>query len=168
LVEKPAEPKSNLAMAGFYVFGPQIWDVLPHVKPSARGEYEITDAIQELINGGHKVVPGVYEGEWFDTGTLPSFLATSRYLTKGKLLIDPTARVEGEVGDGAVVGAGAHVVCSKITNSVVLPSAVVRVEGDITGCLLGGDVFAEELCDAVEYGFKDERPGANAEPRNYE
>jgi len=152
VVEKPAEPKSDLAMAGFYVFGPQIWDVMPHVKPSARGEYEITDAIQELINRGHKVVAGVYEGEWFDTGTLPSFLATSRFLTKGAPLVDPTARVEGEVGQGTVVGAGARVVCAKITDTVVLPGSVVRVDGAISGCLLGGSVTAEELRDEVQYG----------------
>lgn len=152
VVEKPAEPKSNLAMAGFYVFGPQIWDVMPHVKPSARGEYEITDAIQELINRGHKVVAGVYEGEWFDTGTLPSFLATSRFLTKGVPLVDPSARVEGEVGDGTVVGAGAHVVCAKIADTVVLPGSVVRVDGEISGSLLGGSVTAEGLRGEVQYG----------------
>src|SRR5688572_15395536 len=50
LVEKPKVPESNLAMAGMYFFGPQIWDVLPTLPPSLRGEYEITDAIQVLVD----------------------------------------------------------------------------------------------------------------------
>lgn len=67
LVEKPKNPESNLAMAGLYFFGPEIWDVFPNLKPSARGEYEITDAIQTLIDEGKTVLAGVYEGAWFDT-----------------------------------------------------------------------------------------------------
>ncbi|MBI1757554.1 MAG: NTP transferase domain-containing protein, partial [Fimbriimonas ginsengisoli] len=50
LVEKPAKPESNLAMAGLYFFGPQIWELLPGLGPSGRGEYEITDAIQMLVD----------------------------------------------------------------------------------------------------------------------
>ena len=50
LVEKPKQPESNLAMAGVYFFGPQLWSVLPDLKPSGRGEFEITDAIQMLID----------------------------------------------------------------------------------------------------------------------
>ena len=65
LVEKPKNPESNLAMAGLYFFGPEIWDIFPTLKPSARGEFEITDAIQTLIDQGKQVLAGVYEGEWF-------------------------------------------------------------------------------------------------------
>nr|MCU0317677.1 sugar phosphate nucleotidyltransferase [Fimbriimonadaceae bacterium] len=98
LVEKPAVPESNLAMAGMYVFGPAIWTILPDLKPSARGEYEITDAIQGLIDQGEIVTAGVYEDEWFDTGTLDSFLATSRFLTSGGQLIDVSAEVVAKMG----------------------------------------------------------------------
>jgi len=153
LVEKPAEPESNLAMAGMYVFGPQIWEVLPDLAPSARGEYEITDAIQMLIDRGETVVPGIYEGEWFDTGTLPSFLATSRYLTEGQALIAPGANVSGEVIGHAVVGEGATVRCVSMSDSVILPGAQVDVDGIIEGCLIGGDVTATgDLRDTVRHG----------------
>lgn len=152
LVEKPAVPESNLAMAGMYVFGPQIWSVLPDLAPSARGEYEITDAIQLLIDGGETVLAGIYEGEWFDTGTLPSFLATSRFLTKGEGLIDPTAVVEGEIGADVVVGAHARVRCSLIEDSVVLPGALVETKREIQGSLLGGEVRADSLIDTIAYG----------------
>ena len=152
LVEKPAAPESRLAMAGTYVFGPQIWSVLPDLKPSARGEYEITDAIQLLIDRGEVVVPGLYEGEWFDTGTLPSFLAASRFLTQGSPLIDPTATVEGQIEGAVVVGAGARVKCQAIEDSVVLPGAHVSASGRIEGCLIGGDVAGSGLKDQVVYG----------------
>lgn len=153
LVEKPAVPESNLAMAGMYVFGPQIWDVLPDLKPSARGEYEITDAIQTLVDQGHEVVAGVYTGEWFDTGTLPSFLETSRFLTQKGQLVALDAQVKAELGEHVVIGAGANVSCRRLVDSVILPGAQVEVDGDVVGCLLGGDVKAEEgLTDAIKHG----------------
>ncbi|MBS1707736.1 MAG: NTP transferase domain-containing protein [Armatimonadetes bacterium] len=153
LVEKPAEPESNLAMAGMYVFGPQIWDVLPDLQPSARGEYEITDAIQTLVDRGHEVVAGVYTGDWFDTGTLPSFLETSRFLTQNGQLVALDASVKAEMGEHVVVGAGATVECGRLVDSVVLPGAHVRVDGDVVGCLLGGEVTSPiGLDSAIMYG----------------
>jgi glucose-1-phosphate thymidylyltransferase len=142
LVEKPQNPDSNLAMAGLYVFGPQIWDVLPGLRPSARGEYEITDAIQELIDRGETVLAGVYEGAWFDTGTLDSFLETSAYLLAGGSLIGDGAVVTGEVGPNVVVGPGAQVECRSIADSVVFPGSKVRAGGQIRHCLVNGDVDA--------------------------
>jgi glucose-1-phosphate thymidylyltransferase len=143
LVEKPSNPESNYAMAGMYFFGPQIWSVLPDLQPSGRGEYEITDAIQTLIDKGETVLAGVYEGEWFDTGTLESFLETTSHLIgKGKL-IATDAHVMAAVGHGVVIGDGAHVSCDVIEESVVLPGAKVRVKGHIRRCILAGDVTSE-------------------------
>ena len=139
LVEKPKVPESNLAMAGMYFFGPSIWKVLPDLKPSARGEYEITDAIQMLIDRGETVLAGVYEGVWFDTGTLDSFLETSRFLTGGKSMVGD-ATVEGKVAAAAVVGDGAQVACTLISDSVILPGARVMVQGSIRHSVLGGNV----------------------------
>lgn len=140
LVEKPKNPESNLAMAGLYFFGPQLWRVLPDLQPSARGEFEITDAIQMLIDRGETVLAGVYEGVWFDTGTLDSFLETSSYLTGGESLVDSTSEVAGTVGKGVVVGAQARVKCESISDSVVLPGANVEVIGPIRHAILGGAV----------------------------
>jgi glucose-1-phosphate thymidylyltransferase len=140
LVEKPKEPESNLAMAGMYFFGPEIWSVLPDLQPSGRGEYEITDAIQMLIDRGHTVLAGVYEDTWFDTGTLDSFLETSAFLTGGKSLVDSSAIVGGEVGEKVVIGELATVHCSSISDSVVLPGAHVQVGGAIRHAILGGHV----------------------------
>jgi len=151
LVEKPPVPESNLAMAGLYFFGPQIWSVIPDLQPSARGEYEITDAIQMLIDRGELVLAGVYKGDWFDTGTLDSFLESSAYLAKGNL-IDPTAAVSGEVGEGVVIGADAVVECASIVDSVVLPGAIIRCDGQIRHALLGGKLSGSTFAHTIEYG----------------
>jgi glucose-1-phosphate thymidylyltransferase len=152
LVEKPKEPESNLAMAGLYFFTSKIWDVFPDLQPSARGEYEITDAIQMLIDRGETVLAGVYGGTWFDTGTLDSFLETTRFLIKGQSLIEPSATVEGEIGQNVVVGAGATVKCRRIANSVILPGATVECPGEIMGSLIGGSVQGDAFADQIEYG----------------
>jgi len=143
LVEKPKNPESNLAMAGLYFFGPQIWDVLPDLQPSGRGEYEITDAIQMLIDRGETVLAGVYEGVWFDTGTLDSFLETSAFLVGGGTAVAEDAQVEGQVGKNVVVGAGAKVRCASIEDSVVLPGATVEANGAIRHAILAGPVTSD-------------------------
>lgn len=154
LVEKPNHPESNLAMAGLYFFGPQIWSVLPDLRPSSRGEFEITDAIQMLIDRGETVLAGVFEGVWFDTGTLDSFLATSAFLASPRSLI--AGELDGSAGQAAVVGPGARVRCRSITDSVVLPGATIEVDGDIEHCLLGGEVRSGGSM-ANEIAFGSER-----------
>lgn len=152
LVEKPAEPESNLAMAGMYVFGPQIWSVLPDLQPSGRGEYEITDAIQILVDRGEVVVPGIYEGSWFDTGTLDSFLATTQFLTDGGQLVDESAEVDAELVGCVVIGPGAKVTAERIENSVILAGANVEAK-TIAGSILAGDVSESgDLTDAIRHG----------------
>lgn len=144
LVEKPAVPESNLAMAGMYVFGPEIWDVLPELEPSARGEFEITDAIQLLIDKGHVVLAGVYDGSWFDTGTLDSFLETTRHLVGGGTLVGEGAVVEGPLGANVVIGAGAEVHCpGGLEDAVVLPGARLQAQGPVTHCVVGGVVTSD-------------------------
>lgn len=140
LVEKPKTPESNLAMAGLYFFGPELWSVLPDLQPSARGEYEITDAIQMLIDRGHSVLAGEHSEAWFDTGTLDSFLETSAFLSQDGTLISSEACVEGKIGAKVVVGPGARVVCTSIEDSVVLPGADVEVNGVIRHAIVAGTV----------------------------
>ncbi len=143
LVEKPAEPESNLAMAGLYFFGPEIWTVLPDLQPSGRGEYEITDAIQMLIDRGHDVRAGVYDHTWFDTGTLDSFLETSAFLAGDGLTLAQDAELQGDAGRHVVIGAGASVHCESIEDSVILPGATVKVAGRIYRCIIAGSVTSD-------------------------
>lgn len=150
LVEKPPVPESNWAMAGLYFFGPELWNVLPDLAPSGRGEYEITDAIQLLVDRGHKVVAGKYAGRWFDTGTLSSYLDTSRFLTDGKPLVSTDAEVSAKVGSFAVVGDGAKVNVRSIENTVILPGSEVSGDVDLTGCVIGGKAFlTQDASDTI-------------------
>lgn len=152
LVEKPKEPESNMAMAGMYFFGPEIWKVLPDLKPSARGEYEITDAIQMLIDRGETVLAGVYTGTWFDTGTLDSFLETSRFLTGGKAKVGK-AQASGKIGEAAVIGDGAELDCQSITDSVILPGARVTTKGNIRHAIIGGNISSDgDIHDVILFG----------------
>lgn len=153
LVEKPAEPESNLAMAGLYFFGPQLWEVLPDLQPSARGEYEITDAIQMLVDRGEDVRAGIYDHTWFDTGTLDSYLETSRFLAGDGVTIGADAEASGDLSDHVVVGEGAGITAESIQDSVILPGSVVRVKGVIRHSILAGNVELDGDCvNQIVYG----------------
>ncbi|SMB90141.1 glucose-1-phosphate thymidylyltransferase [Deinococcus hopiensis] len=125
LVEKPKVPPSNLAVAGLYCFTAEIFEVLDGMPPSARGEYEITDAIQGLIERGQRVVGQRVGGWWKDTGRPADLLDANRLL-----LEQITADVQGEVTESRITGrvivpASARVIRSKIVGPVLLGEGVV-------------------------------------------
>ena len=101
LVEKPKEPKSNLAIAGVYFLNRKIFPIINSLKPSQRGELEITDAIQELITEGNNVTYSVIHGWWKDTGTVDEFLDCNRMvldkISEKKSLTTSGARIVGRV-----------------------------------------------------------------------
>jgi glucose-1-phosphate thymidylyltransferase len=97
-VEKPKEPKSNLAVIGVYAFNSSFFEVYPKLKPSWRNEMEITDAISQLIDSGFKVVPHRVEGWWKDTGKPEDILEANHLILDGVEELN-----EGRVEDGATV-----------------------------------------------------------------
>src|ERR1700710_56749 len=107
LAEKPPEPKTNLALVGVYMFKPIIHDAARAIDPSPRGELEITDAIQHMVDTGLRVEPHIVRGWWKDTGRLEDMLEANR------LVLDRIElRIEGELIDAqcdgrVVVEAGA-------------------------------------------------------------
>jgi glucose-1-phosphate thymidylyltransferase len=120
LVEKPATPASDLALVGVYMFDRQVFEAVKAITPSARGELEITDAIQWLIDHGRTVVPRVIDGWWKDTGRLEDILEANR------IILDTIERrIDGEVEGSEVLGkvvveAGAKVVRSTIRGPAVI------------------------------------------------
>ena len=99
LVEKPERPASDLALVGVYMFTPPIFDAARSIEPSGRGELEITDAIQRLIDSGLTVDPHIVRGWWKDTGQVQDMLDANRLI-----LDDLDERIEGELIDSRVEG----------------------------------------------------------------
>jgi glucose-1-phosphate thymidylyltransferase len=117
LVEKPDDPPSDLALIGVYVFSPGIFDAIERIEPSWRGELEITDAIQVLLDDDRNIDSHVVEGWWKDTGKPEDILEANR------LVLENLERtIEGEVEDGAEVSGPVKLDRS----AVVEDGAVVR------------------------------------------
>ncbi|HEX5761512.1 MAG TPA: glucose-1-phosphate thymidylyltransferase [Solirubrobacterales bacterium] len=133
LVEKPKDPPSNLALVGVYLFQPAIFDAARALEPSWRGELEITEAIQSLIEDDHRVQSEVVSGWWKDTGQLADMLEANRLVleeieTRVEGEVDATSRVEGRV----VVEAGAHLHGSVVRGPAVI-GAGARIEDAYVG-----------------------------------
>jgi glucose-1-phosphate thymidylyltransferase len=132
LVEKPDEPPSDLALVGVYLFDPSIHDAVRAIEPSARGELEITDAIQWLIDHEHRVLHSVLEGWWIDTGKKDPLLESNRRIletieTRVDGDVDNTSKLEGRV----VVEAGATVVASTVRGPAIIGSGTMIVNSYI-------------------------------------
>lgn len=127
LVEKPAEPPSTLAIAGVYVFDATIHEMIDGLEPGAKGEFQITDAVQRLIQAGRSVQPAPVRGWWKDTGNPDDILDANRLLL-GRLKRDVKGEVENaELIGAVVVGEGAVVRNSTIIGPAILaPGALVE------------------------------------------
>lgn len=133
LVEKPAEPRSNLALVGVYMFDHHVFESVHRIRPSARGELEITDAIQDMVERGLDVHPHVVRGWWKDTGKLEDMLEANRIVletleAKRRGDLPDGSRIEGRVE----LGRGVTIVDSLIRGPVVIGDGV-RIEHAFVG-----------------------------------
>jgi len=141
LVEKPAEPKTDLALVGVYMFTPAIHDAARAIEPSGRGELEITDAIQHLVDAGMRVEPHVVRGWWKDTGRLEDMLAANR------LVLDTIeARVEGELIDSQVDGRVVVAPGARLERCAVRGPAIIGAGACLTDCYVGPYTAIGEGC----------------------
>lgn len=121
VVEKPAVPPSNLAICGIYVFSSDIFSAIERIEPSARGELEITDAIQRLIDDGGHVVPHVVTGWWKDVGRPQDMIEANQLLLENLDLevfgkVDSESAIIGKVG----VGSTAKIKGSRLQGPVMI------------------------------------------------
>jgi glucose-1-phosphate thymidylyltransferase len=152
LVEKPQNPPSNLALVGVYLFSPEIHGAIANIKPSPRGELEITDAIQNLIDTQKGVISERLSGWWLDTGKKDDLLEANRiildtYLESGLLHgdIDDKSKIAGRVSIGkdsqirncmirgpVTIGENCHIENSFIGPHSSIADNVTLIDADIS------------------------------------
>jgi glucose-1-phosphate thymidylyltransferase len=132
LVEKPAEPKTDLALVGVYMFTPAIFDAARSIKPSGRNELEITDAIQTLVDRGLRVDPHIVHGWWKDTGQVQDMLEANQLI-----LDDLTERVAGELIDSRVEGRVVIEEGARLERATVRGPAIIGRGTRITDAYIG-------------------------------
>ncbi|MGI8661171.1 MAG: glucose-1-phosphate thymidylyltransferase [Thermoleophilaceae bacterium] len=159
LVEKPAAPKTDLALVGVYMFTSAILAAARSIEPSARGELEITDAIQALVDGGSRVDPHIVHGWWKDTGQVQDMLEANRLIldeleerldgelvesrVEGRVVVEKGALLERATVRGpAVIGAGARIVDAYIGPYTAIGAGVTieRAELEHSIVLEGSEV----------------------------
>lgn len=149
LVEKPTNPATNLAVIGVYLFDHHVFEAVDRIKPSARGELEITDAIQYLIDAEYRVEARKLTGYWTDTGKMDDMLEANRWLLElltprmdghadaastviGKVVVEAGASLEGTVVRGpAIIGRNTRLVNSYVGPFTSIDHDCVIVNSEI-------------------------------------
>jgi glucose-1-phosphate thymidylyltransferase len=156
LVEKPKRPMSNLALVGVYLFDGHIFEAVKAIQPSGRGELEITDAIQYLVEKGYDVQPHLVSGWWKDTGKIEDILEANRLILEGingkcEGSVDQESRISGQVviekgvtlkktiiRGPAIIGEG-----SEVTDSYIGPFTAIGKSCTIVGTEIEHSIVLE-------------------------
>lgn len=179
VVEKPCDPPSDLAVIGIYMFNSPVFEAVEAIRPSARGELEITDTIQYLIDHGYGVRAEVVEDCWIDTGKMDDLLAANRAILEtlapcsagsvdaasrleGAVVLEEGCRVEGSVIEGpAIIGER-----TRIINSRVGPFTSVYHDSLVRDSHLEGSVVLENtVIEGLGAPVRDSLIGRNVELR---
>jgi glucose-1-phosphate thymidylyltransferase len=142
LVEKPPEPRTDLALVGVYMFTAAVHSAAKAIEPSGRGELEITDAIQRLVDEGMRVQPHIVRGWWKDTGRLDDMLAANR------LVLDTIeTRLDGDLVDSRVDGRVVIEAGARLERSAVRGPAIIGAGARLTDCYVGPYTAIGEACE---------------------
>jgi glucose-1-phosphate thymidylyltransferase len=176
LVEKPDDPPSDLALVGVYLFDPHIHEAVAAIEPSDRGELEITDAIQWLLDHGHRVLHDVLVGWWIDTGKKDPLLESNRYILEGLEpadhgSVDADSSIEGRVvieKDAEIIGSrvrGPAIIGerTRVVNSYVGPFTSIAAECVIEDAELEHSVVLENSRIVGISGITDSLIGREVE-----
>ncbi|MGA1082419.1 MAG: glucose-1-phosphate thymidylyltransferase [Candidatus Nanopelagicales bacterium] len=187
LVEKPKDPPSDLALVGVYMFRTPIHEAVRAIKPSGRGELEITDAIQWLVDNKYSVKPHLVSGYWKDTGKLEDMLECNRAVLEameprnegkvdaeskliGRVVIEPGAEIVRSIIRGpAIVGKN-----TKVTDTYIGPFTSIYNECELTNTEIEHSIVLENtkissvariedslIGKEVEVSGSNEQPKAN-------
>ncbi|MBN1152245.1 MAG: glucose-1-phosphate thymidylyltransferase [Dehalococcoidia bacterium] len=173
LVEKPKEPKSNLALVGAYVFTRDVHDAIDTIAPSWRGELEITDAIQRLLDMGKVVVSHELKGWWLDTGTVDDILEANRVLLATSMP-DKHGGIEGLVASGVGVSADTSMLDCELVEPVSVavgcvlehcrigPNASLGPGVKVSGSLVANSILMEGVHVAGPVVIEDSIVGSRS------
>ena len=145
LVEKPREPKSNLALVGVYMFDNNIFEAVNAIKPSWRSELEITDAIQYLMDHSYKVHPHIVTGWWKDTGKIEDILEANRLI-----LESIEGKIEGEVDEASRING--QVIVEKgtlVRHSIIRGPAIIGENCEIMDSYIGPFTSIQRGCRII-------------------
>lgn len=177
LVEKPKDPPSDLALVGIYMFDHHVFEAVKTIKPSWRGELEITDAIQYLIDKGYQVYPYIHKGWWIDTGKMEDMLEANRLVletmkprTEG--LVDADSKVNGKV----VIEKDAEIINStvrgpaiigertRVVNAYIGPFTSIYHDCLIANCEIEHSIIMEHCkIEDIHHRIEDSLIGRNVE-----
>jgi glucose-1-phosphate thymidylyltransferase len=153
LEEKPRQPKSDLALVGVYLFTPAIHEAVASLKPSWRGELEITEAIQWLLDNGRTVNSTTITGYWKDTGNVTDMLEVNRLVLEG---LEP--RVDGSVDDSCeIIGRVVVEAGAAVTGSRIVGPAIIGAGSTVAGSYIGPFTAIDDGCSIhdseIEYSI---------------
>jgi glucose-1-phosphate thymidylyltransferase len=177
LIEKPKDPPSNLALVGIYMFDAHIFEAVHAIQPSKRGELEITDAIQWLVDHGYQVFPHVHQGWWIDTGRPGDMLdANSRVLDELTPVILGKVDANSKVDQRVTVAATAQIINSVVRGPAIIgenvlikdsyigPFSSIYHGAQIEGCEIERSIILENaVLKGVPVRIQDSLIGRNAD-----